>query len=80
MASRTPVENTGSIPPEIRESIFSPFVRSTDSSKGAGLGLYIVEQIANAHGGHVSVRSDDNTTVFEVVIPRHYNSAPTPRP
>jgi len=74
------VENTGSIPPEIRESIFSPFVRSTDSSKGAGLGLYIVEQIANAHGGQVSVSSSNNTTVFEVVIPRHYTAAPTPRP
>ena len=65
---RIEVENTGTIPPEIRETIFSPFVRSTDSSRGAGLGLYIVEQIAKAHGGSVSVRTSDNdTTVFEVV-------------
>lgn len=66
------VENAGTIPPEIRETLFSPFVRSTDSSKGAGLGLYIVERVANAHGGSVSVRCDAATTVFEVVLPRHF--------
>jgi len=69
---RIEVESTGSIPAEIRDTIFSPFVRATDSSRGAGLGLYIVEQIAKAHGGSVAVRSDDNTTRFEVMLPRHY--------
>jgi len=68
---RIEVENAGTIPPEIRDTIFSPFVRSTDSSRGAGLGLYIVEQIAQAHGGSVTVRSGDGTTVFEVLLPRH---------
>jgi signal transduction histidine kinase len=68
---RIEVENTGTIPPEIRDSVFSPFVRSTDSSRGAGLGLYIVEQIARAHGGRVGVRSGEGMTVFEVVLPRH---------
>jgi len=69
---RIEVENTGSIPEEIRDTIFSPFVRSTDSSRGAGLGLYIVEQIARAHGGGVAVHSEQNMTRFEVVLPRHY--------
>ncbi len=55
---RIEVENTGSIPGDIRDTIFSPFVRSTDSSRGAGLGLYIVEQIARAHGGGVAVHSE----------------------
>ena len=75
---RLEVENTGTIPPEIRDTIFSPFVRSTDSSRGAGLGLYIVEQIARAHGGGVSVRCEEGTTVFEVVLPRHFASHATP--
>jgi signal transduction histidine kinase len=75
---RLEVENTGTIPPEIRDTIFSPFVRSTDSSRGAGLGLYIVEQIAKAHGGGVSVRSEEGTTVFAVVLPRHFSSRATP--
>ena len=71
---RIEVENTGTIPPEIRDTIFSPFVRSTDSSRGTGLGLYIVEQIAKAHGGSVSVRTSEGTTVFEVLLPRHFAS------
>ena len=71
---RIEVENTGTIPPEIRDTIFSPFVRSADSSRGTGLGLYIVEQIAKAHGGSVSVRTSEGTTVFEVLLPRHFAS------
>ena len=71
---RIEVENTGTIPPEIRDTIFSPFVRSTDSSRGTGLGLYIVEQIAKAHGGSVRVRTSEGTTVFEVLLPRHFAS------
>jgi two-component system, sensor histidine kinase and response regulator len=69
---RIAVSNRGSIPEEIRDTIFSPFVRSTDSSRGAGLGLYIVEQIAKAHGGRVAVRCEDDMTTFEVVLPRHF--------
>jgi signal transduction histidine kinase len=69
---RLTVENAGSIPAGIRESIFSPFVSATDSSRGTGLGLYIVEHIARAHGGRVTVESTDNRTLFEVVLPRHF--------
>jgi signal transduction histidine kinase len=75
---RIEVRNTGTIPDEIRDTIFSPFVRSTDSSRGAGLGLYIVEQIANAHGGRVAVRCEQGTTTFEVVLPRHYAADSSP--
>jgi signal transduction histidine kinase len=71
-AVRVTVGNRGTIPEAIRETIFSPFVRSADSSGGTGLGLYIVEQIAKAHGGHVAVHSVNDTTTFEVVLPRHY--------
>ena len=73
---RIEVENVGTIPPEIRDTIFSPFVSSADSARGTGLGLYIVEQIVKAHGGTVSVRSGDGTTVFDVLLPRHFASRP----
>ena len=56
--------------------IFSPLQRgpaqedacSTDG--GLGLGLYIVQQIALAHGGEVAVRSEQGETVFVVRLPR----------
>jgi two-component system sensor histidine kinase/response regulator len=75
---RIEVRNNGSIPDEIRDTIFSPFVKSTDSSRGAGLGLYIVEQIAKAHGGEVAVRSANNVTIFEVILPRHFAADSSP--
>ena len=62
------------IPETIREHLFTPFVRSSDSSRGAGLGLYIVDQIARAHGGCVAVRTAGRNTVFEVTLPRHYTT------
>ncbi|CAN5734800.1 hypothetical protein BH11MYX3_BH11MYX3_23240 [soil metagenome] len=37
---------------------------------GLGLGLFIVQQIAVAHGAVCSVHSADGQTVFEIVWPR----------
>jgi PAS domain S-box-containing protein len=49
--------------------IFEPFRRG-DQSTGLGLGLYIVQQIARAHGGAVTVFSTEDGTVFRVELPR----------
>lgn len=38
---------------------------------GLDLGLYVVREIAWAHGGEVTVRSDKEETVFAVRLPRH---------
>lgn len=61
------------IPPEVAGSIFLPLERGdkTDSSgRSIGLGLYIVSEIAKAHGGSVAVRSAEGTgTEFTVTIP-----------
>jgi signal transduction histidine kinase len=68
------VKNYGpAIPPELMFVMFEPFRRGGDdtSPTGLGLGLYIVQQIALAHGGTVSVESMAETgTVFEVRLPR----------
>lgn len=56
------VRNQGVIAPEILPTIFDPFRgRQSVSSKsrGLGLGLFISQQIAMAHGGSVSVDSND---------------------
>jgi signal transduction histidine kinase len=35
------------------------------------LGLYVVREIATAHGGSVDVSSDAAATRFELRLPRH---------
>ncbi|WP_395834264.1 GAF domain-containing protein [Archangium violaceum] len=75
---RLEVHNEGPpIPPERLASIFEPFRRFAEeehpssSSAGLGLGLYIVEQIVQAHGGTVAVRSTEHEgTTFTVRLPR----------
>lgn len=64
------VENGGVLPPGARECLFSPFARPRDSKRGTGLGLYIVDQVARAHGGTVEADSDESRTVFRVTLPR----------
>jgi signal transduction histidine kinase len=40
------------------------------ADEGLGLGLYIVREIAKAHGGEVKMRSDQEETIFAVCLPR----------
>jgi signal transduction histidine kinase len=64
------VRNEGPpIPPDLLPSVFEPF-RAGDAPGSVGLGLFIVAEIARAHGGSASVRSDDAETVFSVDFPR----------
>ncbi len=67
------VENGGTeIPDGDRESLFDPFRRGRTGQKtrGLGLGLFIVQQIARAHGGDVAVESSPGRTVFTVTLGR----------
>jgi two-component system, sensor histidine kinase len=56
------------IPPQLLDKLFDPYTRSSQSS-GSGLGLYIVNQIARAHGGSIAVSSTDSGTTFTVKLP-----------
>jgi sigma-B regulation protein RsbU (phosphoserine phosphatase) len=68
------VHNLGSpIPPELLASIFLPMTRGTEINRevrSVGLGLFIVNEIAKAHGGSVVVTSSagDGTT-FTARVP-----------
>ncbi|XHF30344.1 ATP-binding protein [Corallococcus exercitus] len=70
------VHNEGRpIPPEMLPTLFQAMRRGDHgkdrSSRSVGLGLYIVQQVARAHGGHVSaVSSDEAGTTFTVRLPR----------
>jgi signal transduction histidine kinase len=68
------VQNAGAIPDEIRAQLFDPFRAGSATrhrKEGLGLGLYIVKQIVEAHGGLVEVESDSASgTCFTVTLPR----------
>jgi hypothetical protein len=63
------------IDPATLSQIFEPLKRgmSRDDQPGLGLGLYIVCEVAKAHGGTAEARSDPNETVFSVRLPRAYS-------
>jgi signal transduction histidine kinase len=70
-AARLEVRNAAApIPSYLRERIFEPFQRGTNKGEGLGLGLYIVHEIAEAHGGSVETKSDGGETVFAVTLPK----------
>lgn len=74
------VSDTGSgIPSEAQEKIFQPFERlqdnegpvATSQSRGAGLGLALVHNIAELHGGEVTIDSEEGKgTTVSVILPQ----------
>lgn len=68
------VHNRGAMPSGSMENVFKPYYSAADtqaSRTGLGLGLYIVKEFVDAHGGNINVSSDPNNgTVFEITIPR----------
>jgi PAS domain S-box-containing protein len=76
------IHNGGSIPASIMPSLFDPFrgTRSPrDTSRGLGLGLFIVKAITEAHGGTVQVESSAaQGTTFVVRLPRRAVHSPAP--
>lgn len=66
------VANAGPpIPPAALGRLFQPFYRgaSAQRQKGLGLGLYIADQIARAHGGALGVVSSPEETRFTFRMP-----------
>lgn len=70
------VENSGTVPAELLPVIFEPLRGreggKREGSSGLGLGLYISQQIALAHGGSIRVDSEPGAdhTRFYVELPR----------
>ena len=74
------VQNDGDpIPAELLPRLFDPFQRGetrVGARESLGLGLYIVREIARAHGGHVEVRSSGaDGTRFTLEFPRRVPEA-----
>ena len=68
------VRNEGTIPSELLPRVFEPFRSGRDTAHrggGLGLGLFIANAIARAHGGGLEVNSSRGATTFRLVLPRH---------
>jgi signal transduction histidine kinase len=64
------VANAGDpISPEKVDVLFEPFTRG--GMQGLGLGLYICQEIAKAHGGKVNAISSEEETRFTFRMPLH---------
>lgn len=70
------VSDTGSgIPGELLPKIFDPFFTTRDVGKGSGLGLFIVHEIIEEHGGCVTVDSTEGQgTTFLIRLPLRSDS------
>ena len=67
------ISNTGSeIPPEKQDKIFNKFYQTDDShaTQGNGIGLAIVKEIVDLHGGEIGVTSEKGVTAFTVILPK----------
>ena len=71
------VENSGPmIAADVVPMLFEPLQRGAHAESEAertslGLGLFIVRQVARAHGGTVALSSAEGKTVFVVTLPRN---------
>ena len=65
------------IPAAMRRKMFDPYTRGTPGvrgkDKGSGLGLWIVREIVNSHGGHVEIcdTDDDSEPTVRMTLPQH---------
>lgn len=67
-------DNGGGIPVEILPRIFDPFFTTKDVGKGSGLGLFVVFEIIEEHGGCIAVESEPGRgAAFFIRLPVHQN-------
>jgi two-component system nitrogen regulation sensor histidine kinase GlnL len=61
-------DNGSGIPPDMRESLFDPFV--TTKPTGSGLGLALVAKIISDHGGVIELKDvPGGGAEFQIMLP-----------
>ncbi len=61
------------------DKIFEPFFTTKEPGKGTGLGMYVVKQIIEQHGGSIALRSTSRQgTVFFIRLPVTESLSPGP--
>jgi two-component system sensor histidine kinase/response regulator len=66
------VDNEGEIASEVVEQLFVPkrhVAQKGQAPSGLGLGLYVAQNVAHAHGGELEVRSAQGRTRFTLRLP-----------
>ena len=73
---RLSVEDTGpGFAPGAAERIFERFFTTKPAGKGTGLGLWMVAQVVEMHGGTISATDTGNGARFSLVFPRLSDAA-----
>ncbi|MCX6350722.1 MAG: tetratricopeptide repeat-containing sensor histidine kinase [Bacteroidetes bacterium] len=63
-------DNGGGIPEAIKQRIFEPFFTTKPTNEGTGLGLSLSYDIIKAHGGDITVKSEEGVgTEFVIGLP-----------
>ena len=74
-------DNGPGIPTELQANVFERFVRADDSRSRAigstGLGLSIAHAVVKAHGGSLTLVSDEGGTEFRICLPGQPRTAPS---
>lgn len=66
------IDNGSGMDEKSLKKLFSPFERFHHNVQGTGLGLYMIKQIVESHGGDISAESDGKGmgTSFSVTLPK----------
>lgn len=64
-------DNGKGIPKELKKQIFLPFTSNKNSNTNWGLGLCYANQIIKRHMGELRFESDNNGTVFYILLPKY---------
>ena len=57
------------VPAEVRDRLFDPFTRGSQSTEGCGLGLHLTREIMRAHGGEVELLPAPRGATFRLTFP-----------
>ncbi|HWB11588.1 MAG TPA: HAMP domain-containing sensor histidine kinase [Pirellulales bacterium] len=70
------IDSGPGVPDGLAERLFEPF--ATRKPEGIGLGLAVARQIAESHGGSLVYRREEDTTCFELAIPKQQTGEACP--
>ena len=63
-------DNGNGMPQEVLDKIFQPFFTTKPAGQGTGLGLSLSYDIVKAHGGELTVETEEGIgTVFSIMLP-----------